>query len=195
MGYLICDKCGEYYELQEGESPEDFDLTCECGGKLVYHESLNIPKIVISFWRSIIIVSLALASVILLLFIYNAGIISKNPNYLSVGLSFQLLLALPVGVVLGYGLPHFYKINWDIGYNYTETRIGKTFMSSNVIFPLIIGFIFVIIIIGDQLVRLGRISPDITSYINITIEISVIFLVIGVITGVYAFKTKYVMIE
>lgn len=195
MGYLICDKCGEYYELQEGESPEDFDLTCECGGKLVYHESLNIPKIVISFWRSIIIVSLALTSLILLLFIYNAGIVSKNPNYLSVGLSFQLLLALPVGVVLGYGLPHFYKINWDIGYNYTETRIGKIFATNDIIAPVIVGFIFIIIIIGDQLVRLGRINPYMTPHINITIEISLIFLVIGVIAGFYAFKTKYVMIE
>jgi len=195
MGYLICDNCGEYYELQEGESPDDFDLKCDCGGKLVYQESLNIPKIVIPFWRSIIIVSLALASVILLLFIYNAGIVSKNPNYLSVGLSFQLLLALPVGVVLGYGLPHFYKINWDIGYNYTETRIGYIFQTNGIIAPLIIGIIFLFIILGDQLVRLGRISPDMTSFINIVIEISVIFLVIGVIAGVYAFKTKYVTIE
>ena len=195
MGYLIWDKCGEYYELQDGESPEDFDLNCDCGGKLVYQESLNIPKIVIPFWRSIIIVSLALASVILLLFIYNAGIVSKNPNYLSVGLSFQLLLALPIGTILGYGLPHFYKIIWDIRYNYTETRVGNTFMTNHIIAPLIIGFILVIIIIGDQLVRLGRISPDMTSFINIVIEISVIFLVIGVIAGVYAFKTKYVTIE
>jgi hypothetical protein len=34
-----------------------------------------------------------------------------------------------------------------------------------------------------------------TPHINITIEISLIFLVIGVIAGFYAFKTKYVMIE
>lgn len=35
MGYLVCDKCGGYYELQPGEHPEDFDW-CECGGKLSY---------------------------------------------------------------------------------------------------------------------------------------------------------------
>lgn len=34
-GYLICDKCGGYYELQEGESLEDYE-ECECGGKLKY---------------------------------------------------------------------------------------------------------------------------------------------------------------
>lgn len=33
--YLICEKCGGYYELQSGESPEDFQ-ECECGGKLKY---------------------------------------------------------------------------------------------------------------------------------------------------------------
>lgn len=34
MGYLICDQCGGYYELKEGESPEDFEINCECGGIL-----------------------------------------------------------------------------------------------------------------------------------------------------------------
>ena len=34
-GYLECENCRGYYELQEGESPDDFN-ECECGGKLVY---------------------------------------------------------------------------------------------------------------------------------------------------------------
>ena len=34
MDYLICNKCKNYYELQSGESPEDFELDCKCGGKL-----------------------------------------------------------------------------------------------------------------------------------------------------------------
>lgn len=41
MGYLQCDKCGGYYELQEGESPDDFSDTCECGGKLKYKDAIN----------------------------------------------------------------------------------------------------------------------------------------------------------
>lgn len=40
-GYLVCDKCGGYYKLQKGESPEDFLDTCKCGGKLGFHESIN----------------------------------------------------------------------------------------------------------------------------------------------------------
>lgn len=33
MSYLLCNECGGYYKLQEGESPEDFDF-CQCGGLL-----------------------------------------------------------------------------------------------------------------------------------------------------------------
>jgi hypothetical protein len=39
QGYLICEECGGYYQLQPGESTEDFD-TCQCGGKLTYTESI-----------------------------------------------------------------------------------------------------------------------------------------------------------
>ena len=41
-GYLVCEKCGGYYKLQEGESPDDFE-NCQCGGRLRYYE--NIPKL------------------------------------------------------------------------------------------------------------------------------------------------------
>ncbi|EKF84765.1 hypothetical protein [Methanobacterium formicicum] len=34
-GYLVCNNCGGYYELQPGESWKDFDTECECGGQLV----------------------------------------------------------------------------------------------------------------------------------------------------------------
>lgn len=41
MGYLVCDKCKGYYELKDGESPEDFENECDCGGKLVYAERID----------------------------------------------------------------------------------------------------------------------------------------------------------
>jgi len=41
MGYLVCEKCKNYYELQLGEKPEDFDGKCECGGELKYVETLG----------------------------------------------------------------------------------------------------------------------------------------------------------
>lgn len=34
-GYLVCNNCGGYYELQKDESWKDFDTECECGGQLV----------------------------------------------------------------------------------------------------------------------------------------------------------------
>lgn len=40
-GFLVCDKCGGYYELQPGESPEDFIDKCECGGKLIHKSDLS----------------------------------------------------------------------------------------------------------------------------------------------------------
>lgn len=40
-GYLVCDKCHEYYKLQPGESPDDFHDECECGGKLQYSEDIG----------------------------------------------------------------------------------------------------------------------------------------------------------
>ena len=41
MPYLVCGECGNYYQLQEGESPEDFLLSCTCGGRLILVESLD----------------------------------------------------------------------------------------------------------------------------------------------------------
>ncbi len=41
MPYLVCKKCGGYYQLQEGESPDDFYDKCNCGGDLEYRVSLG----------------------------------------------------------------------------------------------------------------------------------------------------------
>ena len=45
MSYLVCDQCGGYYELQPGESPDDFKNKCECGGHLKYTQKLDNQKI------------------------------------------------------------------------------------------------------------------------------------------------------
>lgn len=34
-GYLVCNNCGGYYELQPGESWKDFDKECDCGGQFI----------------------------------------------------------------------------------------------------------------------------------------------------------------
>ena len=40
MGYLVCDKCGGYYELKPGESASDYE-ECDCSGKLKYAETIE----------------------------------------------------------------------------------------------------------------------------------------------------------
>lgn len=40
MGFLVCKKCGGYYELQEGESADDYEY-CSCGGQIEYRENLE----------------------------------------------------------------------------------------------------------------------------------------------------------
>jgi hypothetical protein len=49
MKYLICENCGGYYPLMDGESLRDFD-SCQCGGKLYIVEEedeieIQSPKI------------------------------------------------------------------------------------------------------------------------------------------------------
>jgi hypothetical protein len=41
MGYLICNDCKQYYELQPDEKPEDFSNKCSCDGILIYKENLD----------------------------------------------------------------------------------------------------------------------------------------------------------
>lgn len=43
LGYLKCDKCGKYYELQKEESLEDFEK-CDCGGHLTFTEQIDQPE-------------------------------------------------------------------------------------------------------------------------------------------------------
>lgn len=38
--YIVCEKCGGFYELKNGESLEDFE-SCECGGKLKAVKKIN----------------------------------------------------------------------------------------------------------------------------------------------------------
>jgi hypothetical protein len=43
LTYLICDKCNGYYELQPGESADDFDY-CQCGGNLIHADDIRPLK-------------------------------------------------------------------------------------------------------------------------------------------------------
>ncbi|MDZ4171287.1 MAG: PsbP-related protein [Methanobacteriaceae archaeon] len=43
MRYLVCEKCGGYYELKPGEYIADF-IGCECGGKFKYSKNIDEIK-------------------------------------------------------------------------------------------------------------------------------------------------------
>jgi hypothetical protein len=80
MGYLICQRCGGYYKLQEDESPEDFE-SCHCGGQLVYSETLNKPRMSRKKFFGIlmaIVILTILATSYIAFFMPNLGGISQS---------------------------------------------------------------------------------------------------------------------
>ncbi|MGB7969137.1 MAG: hypothetical protein WCF28_06125 [Methanobacterium sp.] len=44
MGYLVCNKCGAYYEVSNEESLADFPDKCECGGTFEYIKGPKQPE-------------------------------------------------------------------------------------------------------------------------------------------------------
>lgn len=40
-GYLVCNSCGGYYELQPGENPDDYSDECDCGGRFKHQKNLT----------------------------------------------------------------------------------------------------------------------------------------------------------
>ena len=144
MGFLICNKCDGSYELQPGESIDDFDLDCECGGKLKFHNSINNdysddlkPKIESksveksyaeqrsSQYNNIIIIGAILGLI---------GLLGILISYLSV-----LILALGVRLLL-YGYNK--KENWNKGIrgeqsvaNYLNQLPDYYFIFNDVNFP------------------------------------------------------------
>lgn len=48
IGYLICKDCKGYYELEEGEHPEDFE-SCHCGGELLHTKHFDNLVTIMAF--------------------------------------------------------------------------------------------------------------------------------------------------
>lgn len=43
MGYLKCKSCGGRYDLEPGESPDDF-VRCQCGGELEFYDDQGTKR-------------------------------------------------------------------------------------------------------------------------------------------------------
>ena len=88
-GYLVCNECGSYYKLKEGELPEDYDDECDCGGKIEYKKSNKPFKLILDYK------------------IFGVGVILCVIGGIMLTLVFQLqlnyLLKISV-VILGFGI-------------------------------------------------------------------------------------------
>jgi len=97
-GYLVCNKCGAYYEVHKEESTEDFPDKCECGGafkfinnpnlldeKIVARKKTASPKEYLRTPLALFLVSLACISTM----VYTTGGILTVG---AIGLAFSLVL-------------------------------------------------------------------------------------------------------
>ncbi len=115
MGYLICDKCGGSYELQERESPEDVGK-CDCGGNLKYVEKLESgilnssfskKKDVIINWKLIVIAVIAyfiLWSFISFILSINISVSVTYLPMIAISIFVSCMLGILIGIYLGFSV-------------------------------------------------------------------------------------------
>jgi len=84
-GYLECEKCGGYYELQKGESSEDFEK-CECGGNLKYTTSMPSSNISEDTKSNV------------------GNFLKRKRNFIVLGLVALIILTIPV--IFSQNMPH-----------------------------------------------------------------------------------------
>jgi len=111
--YVWCKECNEYYKLEEGEAPEDFD-NCQCGAKLVYTEKIGgepfTPEQEIkpiqkgSYYLDLILVFLVtIISLVVLQF-------ANQPDFNTI-IEFLLILFLPGYALIGIIYPRKYDLS------------------------------------------------------------------------------------
>lgn len=164
-GYLVCNKCGAYYEVHKDESVEDFPDKCECGGNFEYIAMPDFPdeKIVerkktsrpTEYLRppaALILVSLACITSV----VYNTSqILTLGIIGLAVSMVFALIRVKSQELILNISSRRllyflvavlFFVEAWGLGTmplptdNYLPTKITYFFMILAVIFGF--GMIF-----------------------------------------------------
>lgn len=124
-GYLVCNKCGYSYQLQPGESPDDFVEQCQCGNKLIFRKDLNkvvdnnVPE---DIFIPIIVTIFSLAW----LFAYY---ILQPFNWSNDPSSRLILFILTITLtVLFYSIiqPLFTFFNWNLGLNMDDDEYQET---------------------------------------------------------------------
>ena len=140
MGYLVCEKCGGYYKLQPGESPEDFDNECECGGKLKYYtnftsegvftnEAPENPKSKESLFKKILTYDLDLKLELKLYGILMIAFAIAEFVFSYIIISFQapfflLILSLIMGFILAFlAIISFFFVNRSLYFVYSAASV------------------------------------------------------------------------
>jgi hypothetical protein len=105
-GYLVCDTCQGFYELQPGEKVEDFNRNCDCGGTLEYFEHFpysydnlteqESPSILV-YVGYLSILFFTLAAIIIGIILYQRGGSDKQHGIIILIIS--CVLALPVLII------------------------------------------------------------------------------------------------
>ncbi len=110
--YIICESCGNYYQLKIGELLEDFE-SCQCGGSLKYAEErdlFNYGPEVMDITTNIEINKLNLSKFKLSLIVFLIILSGIILNYL-IGIQLtSIILFLIILSVVGY----LFKINYDV---------------------------------------------------------------------------------
>ena len=106
MPYIVCDKCGGYYELQEGENPEDFE-SCECGGQLEFTENIENPPYIEKHTKNSKLNDFML--------ILNVSAIAKG---LIIAIPLGTFIYGPIGIFFGGIITGYYSTNknWTYGF-------------------------------------------------------------------------------
>lgn len=93
-GTFVCDKCKSYYELSPEET-EDYDLTCECGGKIRQAKKTSLIVLVIGY---IFAISGGLIGLFIGWYLYTL----ENPNAKFHGRNMTVIaiISITVGILL-----------------------------------------------------------------------------------------------
>jgi hypothetical protein len=108
-GYLICDKCGSYYEIKEGESADDYNTNCECGGTLKFIHNIEQPDREHVFnprkfqmKENLNFIILALSSVLIICFVASISNVFPLALMITIFMVLLVLLILTVKIRRDY---------------------------------------------------------------------------------------------
>lgn len=189
MAYLVCENCGEEFELDPGETPENFDNECEdCGGTLKYRaDDSSIDKMYCSNCDHEIDTDSY--------FCKNCGqelsqnrLVKKHGKITSLNWK-AIAIGCVLGTVLGISLNYAIGV-WGLFVSpflvglITSYLVNKD-LKNGLIHSVIANFIFAIIFNVEMFILIYRLPEFYPELFDMSILFLVIFLIIGAIGGIF----------